>query len=88
MEDNWNWPEPPSPEELAKLPLCRPESLLDATELADRIGRREAFVVALTDIPVENARRILDFLCGAAYLAGAHIQRTTLNTYVITPPEH
>lgn len=77
----------PDPEQLVRLPVCRPEDYSDAVPLAERIRAAEAFVLDTGDLPWELARRILDFLAGAAYLAGATIRRLDPHTYVVTPPE-
>ncbi len=88
MDDEQDWMEPPTLEDVKNLPLCMPDNFTDAPELADQIERGEAFVLNLDQIPLDTARRILDFLCGAAYLARATIQRIALNTYIVTPPKH
>ena len=81
------WLEPPDPEELAKLPLHRASGFSDATELAEQVRAGGTFLADLEEAGPEAAQRILDFLCGAVWLAGGSIRKLSAWTYLITPPE-
>ena len=87
MEEDLDRQEAPALEDVSHLPLYRAECFSDAPELIQWIRKREPFVLSLEGAPVEAARRIVDFLCGAVFLAGGSIRRLTADHFLITPPE-
>ena len=64
-----------------------PLKRLAAKREAAREKRAAAGAPPLEGAPAEAARRIVDFLCGAVFLAGGSIRRLTADHFLITPPE-
>lgn len=65
--------------------LCRPDRFDSAGEIADYIVARHIVVLNLENAPMEDTRRLLDFLSGAAYAISGTIERVSQCTYIITP---
>ena len=76
----------PAPEKLVHLPLYQPDGFDAVGSLADRIEAGEAFLLDVEGLDRYAARRIIDFLSGAVYLAHGRICLLSRNIYVITPP--
>ena len=87
MEENLDWLEPPTLEDVAHLPRYQAESFSGAPELIRWVRKEEPFVLSVEGMPTEISRRIVDFLCGAVFLAGGSIRRLTMDHFLITPPE-
>lgn len=87
MEEDLDWTEPLTLEDVSHLPQYRAESFSDAMELIQWVRRKEPFVLNMEDMPTEISRRIVDFLSGAVFLAGGSIRRLTMDHFLITPPE-
>ena len=68
-----------------KLVVMRPERFEDAAAIADQMRRRSSIVLNLEATPRETARRLVDFLSGAAYALEGRIRRIAAGTYIITP---
>ena len=56
-----------------------------ATQAADHLRERRTVVLNLEKTDKDSARRLLDFLSGAAYAQDGNIKRVAVNTYLITP---
>ena len=67
------------------LVVMRPERFEDAAAIADQMRRRCSIVLNLESTPRETARRLVDFLSGAAYALEGRIRRIAAGTYIITP---
>lgn len=78
-------PEVPARKEPMKLVVMRPERFEDAAAIADQMRRRSSIVLNLEATPRETARRLVDFLSGAAYALEGRIRRIAAGTYIITP---
>ena len=74
----------PKPQPM-KLVVMRPERFEDAAAIADQMRRRSSIVLNLEATPRETARRLVDFLSGAAYALEGRIRRIAAGTYIITP---
>lgn len=74
-----------SPQAQPKMLLVKPERFELAADIADRLQERNAIVLNLESTPKDTARRLLDFLSGAAYALNGKIKKVAGNTYVITP---
>ena len=77
--------EAPARSQPMKLVVMRPERFEDAAAIADQMRRRSSIVLNLESTPRETARRLVDFLSGAAYALEGRIRRIAAGTYIITP---
>ena len=77
--------EAPARPQPMKLVVMRPERFEDAAAIADQMRRRSSIVLNLESTPRETARRLVDFLSGAAYALEGRIRRIAAGTYIITP---
>lgn len=65
--------------------LVKPERFEDASTIADHLRDRRTVVLNLESTNKEIARRVLDFLAGAAYINEGKIKKVAVSTYIITP---
>lgn len=89
-EDPGEQSEAASPEEEVEGPchevvLAQPEKFDDAIGIADHITANRIVVLNLESVPRETARRLIDFLGGAAYAKNGLLTRVAGNVYLITP---
>ncbi len=68
-----------------ELKVVKPESYKNASQIADHLLSGRTVVLNLENTNKETARRLIDFLTGAAYSIGGDIKKVSNNTYVITP---
>ena len=68
-----------------KLKFVRPEQFDEAAEIADSLRARQAVLMNLEMTETETARRLLDFLSGAAYALGGRVMRVSAQAYIIAP---
>ena len=69
-----------------KVVLSKPDRFCeDIKNAADELLKMHTVVLNLESVIKEDARRILDFLSGAAYAQGGKIKKVSTETYVITP---
>lgn len=65
--------------------LVKPEKYANGSEVADHLLANRTVVLNLENTEKATARRLLDFLSGAAYAHQGKIQRVAASTYLITP---
>ena len=65
--------------------LVKPENFEDASAIADHLNEKKTVVLNLESASKEVSRRMIDFLCGAAYANHGKMKRVANNTYIITP---
>lgn len=65
--------------------LVKPETFEEAKAIADNLSERRTVVLNLESANREIARRLLDFLVGAAYISNGKVKRVANSTYIITP---
>ncbi|WP_297211855.1 cell division protein SepF [uncultured Flavonifractor sp.] len=65
--------------------LVKPERFENASEIADHLREKRTVVLNLESTNKEVARRVLDFLAGAAYVNEGKIKKVAISTYIITP---
>lgn len=65
--------------------LVTPRQMDDARDIAEHLNANRIVVLNLGYASIEIARRLLDFLGGAAYAKGGTLNRIAGNTYLITP---
>ena len=68
-----------------ELKVVKPESYKNASQIADHLLNGRTVVLNLENTNKETARRLIDFLTGAAYAIGGDIKKVSNNTYVVTP---
>ncbi|MGI5962298.1 MAG: cell division protein SepF [Lawsonibacter sp.] len=65
--------------------LVKPERFEDASAIADHLREKRTVVLNLESTNKEVARRVLDFLSGAAYANEGKVKKVAISTYIITP---
>ena len=65
--------------------LVKPDKFEDASAIADHLREKRTVVLNLESTNKEIARRVLDFLAGAAYVNEGKIKKVAISTYIITP---
>lgn len=65
--------------------LSKPERFDEASAIADHLNANRMIVLNLEDTSREVARRLIDFLGGAAYAKNGLLKRVASNVYLITP---
>lgn len=65
--------------------LAHPEKFEEVTKIADHLNAKRTVVLNLESTQREIARRIVDFLYGAAYANGGNIRRVAASTFIIIP---
>ncbi|MBR1812044.1 MAG: cell division protein SepF [Clostridia bacterium] len=65
--------------------LRTPERFEDAIEIADDLNEKRTVVLNLEKCDRDSARRLVDFLSGAAYANGGQPKKIALNIYIFTP---
>lgn len=68
-----------------KVVLVKPDRFETASEIVDHLQDKRTVVMNLESTQKEVARRLLDFLSGAAYATGGKVKKVAANTYMITP---
>ncbi len=80
-----NYSAPAQEKQKMKLKFVRPEQFDEAAEIADSLRARQAVLMNLEMTETETARRLLDFLSGAAYALGGRVMRVSAQAYIIAP---
>ena len=65
--------------------LVKPEKFQDASAIADHLRDKRTVVLNLESANKDDARRMVDFLSGAAYAQEGKIKKVAVATYIITP---
>ena len=65
--------------------LAHPEKFEGVTKIADHLNNKRTVVLNLEATQRDTARRIVDFLYGAAYANGGEIRRVAASTFIIIP---
>ena len=65
--------------------LVKPEKFQDASAIADHLRDKRTVVLNLESANKDVARRMVDFLSGAAYAQEGKILKVAVATYIITP---
>ena len=68
-----------------KLKFVHPEQFDEAAEIADSLRAHQAVLMNLEATETDTARRLLDFLSGAAYALGGRVMRVSAQAYIIAP---
>ena len=65
--------------------LVKPEKFQDASAIADHLRDKRTVELNLESANKDVARRMVDFLSGAAYAQEGKIKKVAVATYIITP---
>ena len=65
--------------------LVQPEKFQDASTIADHLRDKRTVVLNLESTNKDVARRMVDFLSGAAYAQEGKVKKVAVATYIITP---
>lgn len=65
--------------------LVKPDKFQDASAIADHLRDKRTVVLNLEAANKDVARRMVDFLSGAAYAQEGKIKKVAVATYIITP---
>ena len=65
--------------------LVKPETFQDASTIADHLRDKRTVVLNLESTNKDVARRMVDFLSGAAYAQEGKVKKVAVATYIITP---
>ena len=63
--------------------LVKPSQFEEAQTIADAFGAGQVIVLSLDEAARDVARRVLDFLSGAAYAKNCTVEHVASNTYLI-----
>ncbi|GAF26578.1 cell division protein SepF [Neomoorella thermoacetica] len=74
----------PTARNAMRLVIARPQSFEQAAGLAENLKNYRPLIVNVEGIPVEEARRIIDFLSGAAYALGGRVRKVTSGIFLFT----
>lgn len=69
----------------SKMVITQPSCYEDVQEIGDYLKNKKAVIINLENINKEDARRILDFLSGAAFIVDGTIQKVSNLIYLMTP---
>ena len=70
-----------------KVVIVRPEMFDEVANIADHLVQGKTIVLNLETANKDIARRIVDFMSGAAYALGCKLKKIANNTFIIVP-EH
>lgn len=70
-----------------KVVIVRPEMFDEVANIADHLVQGKTIVLNLETANKEIARRIVDFMSGAAYALSCKLKKVANNTFIIVP-EH
>ena len=75
---------PASPDKVS-LKLLQPKSHTEATKIADKLKEGCIVLLDISNLTKDQARRLVDFLAGTAYVLGGEMIKTNRNTIVVAP---
>lgn len=69
----------------SKMVITQPTCYEDVQEIGEYIKNKKSVIINLENVSKEDARRILDFLSGAAFMIDGTIQKVSNLIYLMTP---
>lgn len=69
----------------SKMVITQPTCYDDVQEIGEYVKDKKSVIINLENVGKEDARRILDFLSGAAFMIDGTIQRVSNLIYLMTP---
>lgn len=67
------------------LKLLQPKSHTEATKIADKLKEGCIVLLDISNLARDQARRLVDFLAGVAYVLGGEMIKTNKSTIVVSP---
>lgn len=68
-----------------QITVIEPKDFDECRTLVDTLKTRKPIIINLEKVETDLARKIFDFLSGATYALGGHVQRITQNIFLFTP---
>ncbi len=75
---------PASPDKVS-LKLLQPKAHTEAAKIADKLKEGCIVLLDISNLTKDQARRLVDFLAGVAYVLGGEMIKTNKNTIVVSP---
>ncbi len=75
---------PASPDKVS-LKLLQPKTHTEAAKIADKLKEGCIVLLDISNLTKDQARRLVDFLAGVAYVLGGEMIKTNKNTIVVSP---
>lgn len=69
----------------AKVRIIKPKSFDESTKIADEIKGNRLVIFDVTELNTDEARRIVDFIVGAAYALNGNVRRVSGGIFVAAP---
>ena len=69
----------------SKMVITQPTCYDEVESIGDYLKNKKSVIINLENVSKEDARRILDFLSGAAFMVDGTIQRVSNLIYLVTP---
>ena len=73
------------PNDLARIQTIHATSYADARSIGDAFRSDIPVIVNMTDLPDNEARRVIDFSAGLVYGLRGHFERATQRVYLLSP---
>ncbi len=68
-----------------KLALFTPREFSDLKDIADALLNKSGVVISFEKVDTNLRRRIIDYMNGAGYAVGAHVEKITEQSVIYTP---
>lgn len=68
-----------------KMIVIKPQSFEESPKLVDSLKAKKPVIINLEDLETDVARKIFDFLSGAAYALNGRVQKIANNIFVFSP---
>ena len=75
----------PASVDKVSLKLLQPKSHTEATKIADKLKEGCIVLLDISNLSRDQARRLVDFLAGVAYVLGGEMIKTNKSTIVVSP---
>lgn len=69
----------------SKMVITQPTCFEDVQEIAEYLKTKKSVIINLENVGKEDARRILDFLAGSAFMIDGTMQKVSNLIYLMTP---
>ena len=73
------------PQTNVMMKICRPTTFEQSQEIANLLKEKHSIVVNLEYVNKDIARRIVDFISGAAYVVDGHMEKISNSIFLVAP---
>ena len=80
----WDWRKQPD-QEAAAVVRFRPSSFAEASDIATGLAEGKLVILDTGGLAVGEGQRVIDFLCGAVFLAAGQVVHLSQNIYLLLP---